>query len=207
MERRPPRSTNRRKTGGKGRRVKKAPAPKALAVRRSSTLVNKLKPGETPVEATADMVVAGLANNAVTTVRFSKGTFGEVDVTQCLVKLHAAVSRVHGGDLREAESLLTAQAVTLNTMFTHLANLAVQTEYVDRLDRYMRLALKAQGQCRATLETLANIKHPPTLVARQANIAHGPQQVNNTVSLEPRDAQPPTRTDQTTHTRRTGGGS
>ena len=31
----------------------------------------------------------------------------------------------------------------------------------------------------ATLETLANIKNPPTVIARQANIAHGPQQVNN----------------------------
>ena len=45
---------------------------------------------------------------------------------------------------------------------------------------YMRLALKAQGQCRATLETLANIKNPrPVAFVQQANIAHGPQQVNN----------------------------
>lgn len=43
----------------------------------------------------------------------------------------------------------------------------------------MRLALKAQAQCRATLETLANTKKPPVVYARQANIAHGPQQVNN----------------------------
>ena len=43
----------------------------------------------------------------------------------------------------------------------------------------MRLSLKAQGQCRATLETLAVIKNPPVF-AHQANIAHGPQQVNNT---------------------------
>ena len=113
-----------------------------------------------------------------------------MDLTECLVKLHHAVSRVHGGDLREAEILLTAQAVTLNTMFTHLASMAAKTEYVDHLDRYMRLALKAQGQCRATLETLATIKNPPVVFARQANIAQGPQQVNNTVSLERRDDQP-----------------
>ena len=41
-------------------------------------------------------------------------------------------------------------------------------------------ALKAQSQCRATLETLAAIKNPaPVAFVRQANIAHGPQQVNN----------------------------
>ena len=43
----------------------------------------------------------------------------------------------------------------------------------------MRLALKAQGQCRTTLETLATIKNPPVVYARQANFATGPQQVNN----------------------------
>jgi hypothetical protein len=41
--------------------------------------------------------------------------------------------------------------------------------------------LKSQGQCRSTLETLANIKNPPVF-ARQANIAAGPQQVNNRVA-------------------------
>jgi hypothetical protein len=30
-----------------------------------------------------------------------------------------------------------------------------------------------------TLETLSTIKNPPTIIAKQANIAHGPQQVNN----------------------------
>jgi hypothetical protein len=30
-----------------------------------------------------------------------------------------------------------------------------------------------------TLETLATIKNPPVVFARQANIAQGPQQVNN----------------------------
>jgi hypothetical protein len=44
----------------------------------------------------------------------------------------------------------------------------------------MRLALRAQNQARATLETLALIKNPPRpTFVKQANIAHGPQQVNN----------------------------
>jgi hypothetical protein len=53
-------------------------------------------------------------------------------------------------------------------------------EYMNAAETYLRLALKAQGQCRATLETLAVIKNPqPVAFVRQANIAHGPQQVNN----------------------------
>ncbi len=53
-------------------------------------------------------------------------------------------------------------------------------EYVNAAEIYMRLALKAQSQCRATLETLAAIKNPaPVTFVKQANVAHGPQQVNN----------------------------
>jgi len=48
------------------------------------------------------------------------------------------------------------------------------------METYLRLALKAQAQSRATLETLAAIKNPPVVFARQANINHGgQQQVNN----------------------------
>lgn len=47
------------------------------------------------------------------------------------------------------------------------------------METLLRLALKAQTQCRATLETLAAIKNPPVIFAKQANIANGQQQINN----------------------------
>jgi hypothetical protein len=43
----------------------------------------------------------------------------------------------------------------------------------------MRLALKVQNQSRSTVETLAGLKSPPPLFARQANVTTGPQQINN----------------------------
>ena len=44
----------------------------------------------------------------------------------------------------------------------------------------MKLALKAQSQCRSTLQAISKIKNPTIIgYARQANIAHGHQQVNN----------------------------
>ena len=49
----------------------------------------------------------------------------------------------------------------------------------------MRIALRAQSQCRAALETLAAIKNPPMVIAKQANVTTGPQQVNNGVALGP----------------------
>ncbi len=154
----------------------------AQAVRLSNAVVNRMKPIVTPPETTAESVVSGLAINAMTATKFSQFAFGNVDLTACLAQLNGAVERVHRGDLRDSEALLTAQSVTLNALFVHLANLAAKTEYVDKFDKYLLLSLKAQGQCRATLETLAEIKNPPTLFAKQANVAHGPQQVNNAVS-------------------------
>jgi hypothetical protein len=61
-------------------------------------------------------------------------------------------------------------------------------EYFEASQKYFSMALKAQNQCRMTLETLANIKNPPVVYARQANVTTGPQQVNNTVNNGPAHA-------------------
>lgn len=58
-------------------------------------------------------------------------------------------------------------------------------ENIAPFEANMRMALRAQSQCRTTLETLAMIKNPPIVYARQANVTTGPQQVNNSV-LAPR---------------------
>ncbi|MCB9979407.1 MAG: hypothetical protein H6862_07380 [Rhodospirillales bacterium] len=132
----------------------------------------------------AELAMGGIVNGATLAVDFSKGNYGELSLTDCIDELARKTRAVHKGNLQDAETLLTAQAFALDAIFMSLARRAALNmgEYLDAADRYMRLALKAQGQCRATLETLANIKNPPVIVARQANIAHGPQQVNNTVN-------------------------
>ncbi len=177
------------------------------AVRQPNTVVSRPKPEPVRQETIAKVMVSGLAVNALTAAQFSKPSFGDVDLTECLANLNAVINRVHRGDLRDAEALLTAQAVTLNTVFTHLANLAAKTKHDHKLDRYLRLALKAQGQCRATLETLAEIKRPRPVFAQQANVAHGPQQVNNTFSREERDTKPTRAAKPKTRTKRTIRGS
>jgi hypothetical protein len=51
----------------------------------------------------------------------------------------------------------------------------------------MRMALRAQNQCRATLQTLAAIKNPPVVFANRANIASGPHPVNNGIPSRTRE--------------------
>ena len=76
--------------------------------------------------------------------------------------------------------MLFGQAMTLETIFTSLARRANSLEYLNHFQTYLGMALKAQAQCRATLEALAEIKNPrPVAFVKQANITNGPQQVNN----------------------------
>jgi hypothetical protein len=150
---------------------------------KSNRLTLRLKRNQSIDAATAELAVAGLVSNAVASVKYSGAAFGEVDLTACLTALEESVQRVHEGDLHDAEALLTAQAVSLNAVYTQLVRRATEYQDLKVVECLVRLGLKAQSQCRATLETLAVIKNPPTVFARQANISHGPQQVNNTVSL------------------------
>jgi hypothetical protein len=140
-------------------------------------------PSSTHDGAIAEALVAGVATNATTVTTFSKGTLGEVDLTETFRALHAGARTVNSGDLSGVEAMLSSQMVALNAIFGELARRAALNmgEYINAADRYMRLALRAQSQCRATAETLAVIKAGPPIFARQANVAHGPQQVNNGV--------------------------
>ncbi|MFL9711808.1 hypothetical protein [Methylobacillus sp. Pita1] len=100
-------------------------------------------------------------------------------INEMIDELLRQSSAVHNGDMTRAESMLVAQAHTLDGIFAKLASLALSTKDLDRLDQYMKLAFRAQNQSRATLETLSAIKTPKQVAfVRQANIGNQVQ-VNN----------------------------
>lgn len=104
---------------------------------------------------------------------------GNTDLSTIADELRKSSKALIGGDMKAVEAMLYDQAVALQAIFTTMAIEASKADHLSRLDPLLRLALKAQGQARATLETLAMIKNPPVVYARQANISNGPQQVNN----------------------------
>ncbi|MGQ0727274.1 hypothetical protein [Acidovorax sp.] len=132
----------------------------------------------------ADLGADGIVSNAMTARAFLNPSQPNLSITELVASVKAHGEKVNGNDLAAAEQMLVAQAIALNSIFAEMARRSALNMggYLDATERYMRLALKAQGQCRATLETLAAIKNPPVVFARQANIAHGPQQVNNGVA-------------------------
>jgi hypothetical protein len=130
----------------------------------------------------AELAADGVASNAHVLTKFGKGTFGELQFGDALDVLRTSVDAANDGNLTAAVRLLTSQAIALNAIFGELARVAHVNMYTapQHADRYLRLSFKAQGQCRATLETMAAIKNPPVVFARQANINNGgQQQVNN----------------------------
>ncbi len=139
-----------------------------------------------------------ITRSAFTALDYGKH-FGELDYFATRDVLREKTAVIHAGDTRPIETMLTAQADALDAIFSHLARRAALNlgEYIGAAETYLKLALRAQSQCRATLETLATIKNPPNVAfVKQANIAHGPQQVNNGTACEParveETANPPT---------------
>jgi hypothetical protein len=94
------------------------------------------------------------------------------------------VEKVAGGDMSRPENILLCQAHTLDLLFNELAQKAKHQSYIPSFETFLRLALKAQNQCRMTIETLSNIKNPPVVFAKQANISGGHQQINNGVPAQ-----------------------
>lgn len=106
-----------------------------------------------------------------------------IDTPTLLATLRDQAAAVNGGDLSQAEAMLINQASALQALFVRMSEKAIVQTHIPNLEGFMRMALRAQSQCRATLETLATIKNPPQVsFVKQANIAAGPQQINNGVA-------------------------
>ena len=130
------------------------------------------------------MMLMPAATHAAVTQAFAQSASTEkLDQQAICDGIAEKAKAVVAGDMSSSERILVAQATTLNAVCVDLflrahANLG---HHIDTMETYLKLALKAQNQCRMTLETLAAIKNPPIVYARQANFAAGPQQVNNGV--------------------------
>lgn len=158
------------------------PAPAATTTRECVLERPPGSLGKTREQLMAKVAADGVVGNACSLLTFGHRTFGDLSLTDCATVLKETAQGMNDGDLSAAVTMLSSQAVALNAMFGEFARRAAlnMNEHLEATDRYMRLALKAQSQSRATLETLAAIKNPPVVFARQANINHGgQQQVNN----------------------------
>ncbi len=162
------------------KKATKATAPLAPAGKVLEAIVPQLADESRP--ASLARFVLNPDVQAGLTLTILNGKLPEVETEAFIDELAAQGKAVVAGDLGRGEAMLCAQAHTLDAIFNAMAERARRNmgEHMPAADAYMRLALRAQNQCRATWETLAEIKNPRAVAfVRQANISNGPQQVNN----------------------------
>ena len=132
-----------------------------------------------------EIVLSSITQNAVGVLSWSKFA-GEADLGELVKDLDKRIDKIKDGDMSSVEAMLFGQAKVLETMFTSLARRAANQDGLKQFQVNLTLALKAQAQCRSTLEALAEIKNPrPVQFVKQANMTTGPQQVNNAYAGTP----------------------
>lgn len=136
---------------------------------------------ETEAQASAWAATSPQVNAALVMDAYQGNILGsDVKLMALIESLNKSTDKTTAGDLSNLEAMLVGQATALQSIFTSLAQRAARSQQQTHLESFMGLALKAQAQSRATISALVDLKYPrQATFVRQANIAHGPQQVNN----------------------------
>jgi hypothetical protein len=147
---------------------------------KKQVLTLRLEKDQTKEEALAEFnSKSGFLSTAVRE-SFDIGLGDDFNFQSTMQVLEKTIRQIQSGDLSKIEEMYISQAVALEVMFTGLARRAKAQEKLLQYETHMRFALKAQNQCRATLQALVQLKQPSqTTFVKQANIAQGHQQVNN----------------------------
>ena len=139
------------------------------------------KPPAMAIADKARMALSASLNGAAVIEAYQGNVMGkDVDMNVMIDRLRETFVEVKGGDLHTMEAMLISQATALQTIFVSLARRASTQERLPQYQAFLGLALKAQTQSRATISALVDLKYPrQATFVKQANIANGPQQVNN----------------------------
>lgn len=120
-----------------------------------------LEAGKTRKQMIAELGMGTIGRNALSAQGFATPHCGGgIEYDETLKIVAGMCGKVRSGNLDDLTDMLTAQALTLDSMFTEYSRRAIINvgEYPDAADRYTNLAAKAQSQCRTTVETLARVK-------------------------------------------------
>ncbi len=149
----------------------------------NNALTVEQKTEETGAQAMARKLLQPTLKNAAAASAFTEKMMGsELElpgIGDYADHIHAATHEAASGDIAMASKILAAQAVTLDSMFAELARRAAinMGEYINAAERYGRLALRAQSNCRTTLEALAKLHQPREQTVRHVHVNEGGQAV------------------------------
>ena len=168
----------------------KKSTPKKSATVSKVSPPRRADPNAFEIEQNEDTRSQSLAKLATTstlsafTLKSYSSAGDDLEVPDLVVEMRKAGDEAVAGDMGRVERMLANQLMTLDAIFNNMAQRSHRQDTFKGIEVLMRLALKAQAQARSTAEALAVIKNPMPYI-KQANIAHGHQQVNNTGTHTP----------------------
>jgi len=131
-----------------------------------------LKAGKSEAQALTDVTLDPAAHAMSIARPFNQGVFGKTGVSETFNSVQEHTNAAKAGDLGHYRAMLAGQAISLNSIFTEMSRRSALNmgEYMDAAERYMRLALKAQAQSRATIEALERITNGREQTVRHVHV-------------------------------------
>jgi hypothetical protein len=144
-----------------------------------------VRPDETDRQAVARKMLgpftrhALVAGEACSRIVKNLGDAHKPGVTEYSWAIKDRADKAATGDTEASSALLMAQALSLDGIFTEYARIALinVAKHPDASERYMRLALKAQANSRATLDALAKLHQPREQTVRHVHVNEGGQAI------------------------------
>lgn len=130
---------------------------------------------------------AAIASGAVAAAHSMTSVNGEkANTIDAAAAIEQIAARVQDGDLTDLEAILVGQAVSLNVMAMDLITRARKAGTADAINTLAAAGMRAVAHSRAAIDSIGNLKNPRTATfIKQANVAHGAQQINNTDGAQP----------------------
>lgn len=137
------------------------------------------QPGKSNERGLAEVALDPAAHALSIAEPFNRGSFGKQAVTETYETLINQVSGAKKGDLSHYRAMLAGQAISLNSIFTELSRRAALNmgDYLGATETYMRLALKAQAQSRASIEALDRLANGHVQTVKHVHVNEGGQAV------------------------------
>lgn len=158
------------------RKSNRAIAPKAAAAQQREHVAKlERKEGLSDAEIKAMAAVAPVIRHAAVAKGFTDQFFadrGEVGVFDVAEALRVMCDKARNGSEDLTADILLSQAVTLDATFTDMLRRASRNfgEYPEAAERYMRMAMKAQSNCRVTLEALTKVQRGGEQIVKHVHV-------------------------------------
>lgn len=141
------------------------------------------KTGETEPQSMARIMIEPHFRHAILAKTFTEKSLGKLpgdpELADFADAMHQAVAPSTDERLQAATETLLAQAYSLDAIFTEMARRSANNmgEYIGAAETYMRMALKAQANSRATFEAIAKLHQPREQTVKHVHVNEGGQAV------------------------------